>query len=183
MWPVSSGPFLIYHSFLLDILIPFKFSTDCVTRAPSPMGPAERLTFLRECLLEIRAKSVDCINHAISTSMDFALLPAFHLTLAFLPFKVLRAASLIDPRESGPMAATREVQQYRSMLISSHSLGASMIGHIEDHQPSQSWFAFAAEMPGNEGREVDAGDFDAFAEKFWEMCEGADGFDFTEFSM
>lgn len=177
---MSSGPFLAYNSLLIDILIPFKFSTDCVTRAPSPLGPAERLIFLRDCLFENRAKSVDCINHAVDSRMDLALLPAFHLTLAFLPFKVLRAASLIDPQGSGPLISTDQVKQYRSMLITSHPLGASMIERIEEHRPSQSWIAFAAMLPGSEAEVMDIGEIDLFAERFWTMCETDNFLDFAD---
>lgn len=71
--------------------------------------------------------------------MDLGILPAFHLTLAFLPFKVLRAASLIDPAGSGGMFDNETVVQYRAMLCSSHRLGAIMVAHIESHIPSPNW--------------------------------------------
>lgn len=174
----------MYNSLLVDILICFKFSTDCVTRAPSPLGPAERLTFLRDCLLHHRAKSVDCIDYAVSAQMDLAVLPAFHLTLAFLPFRSLRAASLIDPVGSGALADTDNYARYRSMLVTSHPLGAKMVQNIEAHRPTKSWDSFVSQLPEND---IAAGvggddDVDAFAERLWAMCDEDNLFDFTEFA-
>jgi hypothetical protein len=136
---VQSGNFLVFNSILVDILVYFKVTTDCVTRAPSPLCPGDRFTFFRDCLKDLRARSVDCIWYATANKMDLGILPAFHLTLAFLPFKVLRAASQIDPNGSLEMFGTAAVTQYRGMLCSSHRLGAAMVAHIENHIPSPSW--------------------------------------------
>jgi hypothetical protein len=136
---VQSGAFLVFNSILVNILVYFKVTTDCVTRAPSPLCPDDRFTFFRDCLKDMRARSVDCIRYATANQMDLGILPAFHLTLAFLPFKVLRSASQIDPNGSLELFNTTAVTQYRAMLCSSHRLGASMVAHIENHIPSPSW--------------------------------------------
>jgi hypothetical protein len=110
--------------------------------------------------------------------MDLGVLPAFHLTLAFLPFKVLRAASQIDPSGSGEMIKTEAVTQYRAMLSSSHSLGASMVAHIENHVPSRNWDYLVDSMePGNLGDDHNEGP-DDFAELFRTMCESDAFLDF-----
>jgi len=153
------------------MLLLFKITTDCVTRAPSPLERGDKFIFFRDCLRDLRARAVDCIVHATATNMDLGVLPAFHLTLAFLPFKVLRAASQIDPTGSGDMFRTEAVTGYRAMLSSSHSLGASMVAHIENHVPSRSWDSLVDSMePENLGDDHNDGS-DDFAELFRTMCE------------
>lgn len=179
---MPSGPVLIFNSLLIEILICFKFSTDCVTRAPSPLGPTERLNYLRDSLLQFRSCAVACIDYAVSASLDLAVLPAFHLTLAYMPFRALRAASLIDPVGSGPLASTQNFMRYRSMLVTSHPLGGQMVQNIEAHRPTDSWQSFVSQLPDSE---ISAGEteVDAFAERLWAMCEEDNLFDFTEFAM
>jgi hypothetical protein len=168
----------VFNSLIVEILLLFKITTDCVTRAPSPLGPGDKFTFFRDCLKDLRARSVDCIAHATATNMDLGVLPAFHLTLAFLPFKVLRAASQIDPSGSGEMFRTEAVTQYRGMLSSSHSLGTSMVEHIESHVPSRSWDHLVDSMEsGNLGDDHNEG-ADDFAELFRAMCESDAFLDF-----
>jgi hypothetical protein len=176
--PVPSGPFLVFNSLLVEILVYFKITTDCVTRAPSPLDPEHKFTFFRDCLKDLRARSVDCITHATSMNVDLGVLPAFHLTLAFLPFKVLRAASQIDPSGSGALYTTKEVSQYRAMLCSSHRLGESMVAHIENHIPSPSWSQLVETMePGLPGDSQNESSED-FAELFRTVFESDAFFDF-----
>jgi len=103
--------------------------------------------------------------------MDLGKLPAFHLTLAFLPYKVLRAASRIDSADSGKMYSTEVVARYRGMLCSSHQLGSSMVAHIDKHIPSSSWGQFRDTM---EQRHTDGDQHfgsEEFAELFRSMLE------------
>lgn len=111
-------------------------------------------------------------------NMDLGVLPAFHLTLAFLPFKVLRAASQIDPAGSGEMFRTGAVAQYRAMLCSSHALGASMVAHIENHVPSRSWEHLVDTLETGQLADDHNDGPDEFADLFRAMCESDAFLDF-----
>jgi len=169
---------MVFNSIIVEILLLFKITTDCVTRAPSPLGPGDKFAFFRDCLKDLRARAVDCIAHATATNMDLGVLPAFHLTLAFLPFKVLRAASQIDPAGSGEMFRTGAVAQYRAMLCSSHALGASMVAHIENHLPSRSWDHLVDSMETEHLPDDHNNGSDEFADLFRTMCESDAFLDF-----
>jgi hypothetical protein len=81
------------------MVVCLKVSNDGGPLLPSPLGYEERFPFMIETAISFLSCCADVIRHVVTSDIDLGHLPAFHLTLSFLPFKTLLMAKKSQPHK------------------------------------------------------------------------------------
>jgi hypothetical protein len=120
------------------MVVCLKVSNDGGPLLPSPLGYEERFPFMIETAISFLSCCADVIRHVVTSDIDLGHLPAFHLTLSFLPFKTLLMAKKVTASQEGRVL-TAEFTAYRNLLIASHPSAGDFVWRIEQAQPPSGW--------------------------------------------
>ncbi len=136
---VSSEPWLRSLTIHLEILIPFKITTDMRICIASPVNHEEIFGAFGRLVPDIFRFSLAFIAQVTSSGLELRLLPKFFLTMCLMPYTTV--VEVAKMQNSALETVAPDIARYKEMIQSAHPLMATMIRNIDSREPSRAWTA------------------------------------------
>jgi hypothetical protein len=134
---VSSGHWLRGISLAMQILIPFKVTTDMRVCIPSPIKHDEIFAVFERLIPNIFHFSQAFISHCVVSELQFRHAPRFLLTLCVMPYATITQVARLH--EASVEALCPHAPAFRQMLSSAHPAVASVLANTNKRHPPTAW--------------------------------------------
>lgn len=138
---MSSTPFLLFHSYLIEASLAVVLSG---TYIPTPIVYSARMEIVTTFGGELLHASLSGIRHVLESNMDLSLIPSFHLVLALLPLGALVQSGKLHPLAQDVVGRQEILDRYRGTLSRAHPKLKLIIEDLDSMGPPHDYTTYAS---------------------------------------
>lgn len=137
---MSSTPFLLYHSYLVEEAVAMVLSG---TYIPTPILYTARMDLITTFGGPLLEASLIGIQHVLDSDLDLSLVPSFHLVLGLLPLAALVQSGKLHPGAEDVLSRHDTLVQYRRILSRAHPRMKMLIEDLDGMGPPHDYTLYA----------------------------------------
>lgn len=89
--------------------------------------------------------SLRLIHHVLSSQIDLALVPSFHMLLALIPLAALIQSGKLNPAEDAVISRENQLTEYKLVLGRTHPKLGLLVQDIDNMEPPHDYSRFRKE--------------------------------------